>query len=103
MTVNMTGALGAYKQVVENTTAPGMAPRDEGPGKGFGDILSSAMSSVAQTGAAAETATVQALGGRADLNDVAMAVANADIALQTVVAVRDKVISAYQDILRMPM
>jgi flagellar hook-basal body complex protein FliE len=32
-----------------------------------------------------------------------MAVANADLALQTVVAVRDRVIQAYQEILRMPI
>ncbi|MEM6903398.1 MAG: flagellar hook-basal body complex protein FliE, partial [Pseudomonadota bacterium] len=35
--------------------------------------------------------------------DVVMAVNNAEITLQSVVSIRDRVISAYQEILRMPM
>ena len=41
--------------------------------------------------------------GKADLNDVVQAVTNAEVTLQTVTAVRDKVLNAYQEILRMPM
>jgi flagellar hook-basal body complex protein FliE len=32
-----------------------------------------------------------------------MSVSNAEVMLQTVTAIRDKVISAYQDIIRMPV
>ena len=39
--------------------------------------------------------------GNADIAQVATALANADATLQTVVAVRDRVISAYQDIIKM--
>jgi flagellar hook-basal body complex protein FliE len=41
------------------------------------------------------------LAGKAELSDVIAAVSQAEVSLQTVVAVRDKVIAAYQDIMRM--
>ena len=46
---------------------------------------------------------MKAVKGTADIQEVVMAVSNAEVALQTVVAVRDKVVSAYQDILQMPI
>lgn len=42
-------------------------------------------------------------GGNVDLADLVTAVSNAELTLNTVVAVRDRVISAYQDILKMPI
>ena len=45
----------------------------------------------------------QAATGKADLVDVVTAVAAAEATLETVVTVRDQVIKAYQDILRMPI
>ena len=52
---------------------------------------------------AGEAATLRAAAGKADITDVVTAVSQAEITLQTVVAVRDRVIQAYQDILRMPI
>jgi flagellar hook-basal body complex protein FliE len=46
---------------------------------------------------------MQAATGSADLASVTQAVTDAQVALQTVVAVRDRVISAYQDIIKMPI
>ena len=51
----------------------------------------------------AETLSMKQIAGEADLKDVIAAVANAEQTLETVVAVRDKVLSAYQDILKMPI
>jgi flagellar hook-basal body complex protein FliE len=50
-----------------------------------------------------EQASLQAATGKADLAQVTEAVNNAEVAMQTVVAIRDRVISAYQDIMRMPI
>ena len=41
--------------------------------------------------------------GRADVVDVVTAVAESETAIQTLVAVRDKVIAAYEEIMRMPV
>ncbi|NBX04163.1 MAG: flagellar hook-basal body complex protein FliE, partial [Alphaproteobacteria bacterium] len=42
-------------------------------------------------------------GGKVDLTDLVTAVSSAELTLNTVVAVRDKVINAYQEIIRMPI
>ena len=46
---------------------------------------------------------MQALVAPTDVSQVVMAVTNAEVTLETVVAVRDRVIQAYQDILKMPI
>ena len=50
---------------------------------------------------AAETATAKQVTGKGDLIDVVTAIGAAETALETVVAVRDRVVNAYQDIMRM--
>ena len=45
----------------------------------------------------------QAFVGHANLREVVEAVNAAEITLQTVVAVRDRMIAAYQEIMRMPV
>lgn len=103
MAINMTTAIGAYRQAATAGSEPGMAARGAAPGKSFKDIIADIGSEVVKTSAEAEKMTAQAMTGKADLNEVVIAVTNADVALQTVVAVRDRVIQAYQDILRMPI
>ena len=41
--------------------------------------------------------------GRTDMIDIVTAVAESETAMQTLVSVRDRVISAYEDIMRMPI
>ena len=73
------------------------------PGGGFGDILKSAMADVMKTSKAAETQMVSQAQGKAQLIDVVTAVSSAEQSLNTVMAIRDQVISAYQEIMRMPL
>jgi flagellar hook-basal body complex protein FliE len=81
-------------------SGPGMAARDNG---GFADMLRQASADAVGSMKAGETATLQAATGKADLSEVVTAVSNAEATLQTVAALRDRVISAYQEILRMPI
>jgi flagellar hook-basal body complex protein FliE len=55
------------------------------------------------TVAQGEHVSMQAAMGKADLAKVTEAVNNAEVAVQTVVAIRDRVVAAYQDIMRMPI
>lgn len=50
-----------------------------------------------------EAVSAKAAVGKADLTEVVTAVTNAEVTLQTVTAVRDRVVNAYQEILRMPI
>jgi flagellar hook-basal body complex protein FliE len=94
------GVAAAYR------SADGLAntPRTESTaGGGFGAALSRAMEQTVDAGRAADTTATQALTGQGSVTDVVMAVSRAELALQTAVAVRDKVVAAYQDVMRMPI
>ena len=70
----------------------------------FGNTLARALGDVVDQGNAAEAKAMQAIGGQGgNLTDVVTAVSKAELALQTTVAVRDRVVQAYQDIMRMPI
>jgi flagellar hook-basal body complex protein FliE len=73
------------------------------PAQGFGEMLSEALQNTVEASRASEAMASKAVAGKADVTDVVSAVTNAEMALDTVVAVRDRVISAYQEILRMPI
>ncbi|WP_448203223.1 flagellar hook-basal body complex protein FliE [Azospirillum sp. sgz302134] len=98
--VNPINAAAAYANTAAKTSGPGMAPRD---GVSFGDIMEQAAKDAVGTMKQGEKMTALAAVGQADLTDVVQAVTNAEVTLQTVTTVRDKVLSAYQEILRMPI
>jgi flagellar hook-basal body complex protein FliE len=93
----------AYLSTAQAMSGVATQPASGLSGPGFGDILNSAVSSISQAGASAEGAITNAAMGKADLVDVVTAVAAAEATLETVVAVRDEVIKAYQEIMRMPI
>jgi flagellar hook-basal body complex protein FliE len=80
-----------------------LAGQASGAGANFGSLLQGTLESVAQSGKAAETQALAAASGKADIVDVVTAVAESEAAMETLVAVRDRVISAYEDIMRMPI
>jgi flagellar hook-basal body complex protein FliE len=72
-------------------------------GPDFGDMLKSAMTDAVQASKTAEKQIANQVAGKADLVDVVTAISSASTSLETVMAVRDQVISAYQEIMRMPI
>jgi flagellar hook-basal body complex protein FliE len=73
-------------------------------GTDFADLVQQAAGDAVGALKTGEAQSLQAVTtGKADLTAVTEAVNNAEIALQAVLAVRDKVISAYQDISKMPI
>ena len=74
-----------------------------GTGADFSALLGNALSGVVDAGHQADTQSRQALLGQANLTDVVNAVSQADLALQTTTAIRDRVVQAYQDIIKMPI
>jgi len=102
MPVNIGGALSAYAKT--GLESPGLEPRkSEDPGSDFLNLVKQAAESAMETGKAGEAASMRAVAGNADISEVVTAVANAEVTLQTAIAIRDKVISAYQEIARMPL
>jgi flagellar hook-basal body complex protein FliE len=72
-------------------------------GSSFGDVLGGVLKDAMQSGKEAETKAAGLVQGKGDLVDVVSAMNSAEMSLETVVAIRDKVISAYQEIMRMPI
>jgi len=104
MAIDALSAAKAYANVQKAANQASGADTAAAPGGlGFGDILKSAMSDVVTTSRTAESQMVAQVQGKAELVDVATALSAAETSLQTVMAVRDQVISAYQEIMRMPI
>lgn len=72
-------------------------------GPSFGDMLRAGIQDTIDTVKIGEASSAAAIAGKADLNDVVQAITKAELTLQTVVAIRDRLVTAYQDILRMPI
>jgi flagellar hook-basal body complex protein FliE len=70
-------------------------------GLSFGDVLKEAVGGVLDTGRKSDAQTVAMASGKANVMDVVTAVAETDVAVSTLVSVRDKVIAAYEDIMKM--
>ena len=102
MAVAPTTALQAYRHV--DSGAQGLAGSGSpASGTSFSAAMSRALTSVVESSRGAEQGAMKAIAGGDDLTDVVTAVAKAELMLQTTVAVRDRVVQAYQDIMRMPI
>ena len=106
MAVDFSTAVNAYRQAAAGVTsgkpaAPAAAAEENG--ESFSSMVADTLKQAVKGGREAETLSMKQIAGEADLKDVIAAVANAEQTLETVVAVRDKVLSAYQEILKMPI
>jgi flagellar hook-basal body complex protein FliE len=72
-------------------------------GTEFADVLTRAVAGAVQSGHAAENQAMAAIAGGGNLTELVQAVSRAELALQTTTAIRDRVVSAYQEIMHMPM
>ncbi len=108
MPVDFSTAVNAYRQASKgmelgNVAKPTSSIGGAEDGNSFVGMVTDSLKSSVQVGREAEELSLKQISGEADLKDVVTAVANAEHTLETVVAVRDKVLSAYQEILRMPI
>ena len=93
----------AQKGMGISDNLPGLgAPQAPAQG-GFGELVKSAISDAVGASKQAEHQMAAQVAGKAELVDVVTAISAAESSLETVMAVRDQVISAYQEIMRMPI
>ena len=101
MSIGALDATSAYGKVAGLGGALGKSVgKTEGAG-GFGSMVEGLVSGTADQMRAAEAASARQVAGKGDLIDVVTAIGAAETALDTMVAVRDRVVSAYTDIMRM--
>ncbi len=98
-------AVNSYNNAAKGKSfeSPTMDPANDIKQGEFADLVKSAIDEAVRIGERSEQLTIQGINERADVTQVVTAVAEAELTLQTVVTVRDKVIEAYKDIIRMPM
>lgn len=94
-------AANAYAAVQGGGMSTGAAAPTAQPG--FSEMLQNIMTETVQSTRAAETQMTMATQGQGNMIDVVTAISSAEASLETVIAVRDQVISAYQEIMRMPI
>ncbi len=92
-------AAGAYGKLLGQN----QSSKATGSGENFQNMLTDVISETKAATGNAEQLSMKQLSGEGDLINMVTAMNNAEMAVSSVIAVRDKVISAYNDIIRMPM
>jgi flagellar hook-basal body complex protein FliE len=97
-----TVAANAYANLARilGTAGTSKGSNDES-GPSFAALLKDAVGSVMEAGKKSDAQTVAMASGKANVMDVVTAVAETDVAVSTLVSVRDKVIQSYEDIMKM--
>ena len=95
--VNRVGSLARAPQTSKATSDVATS------GLSFGESLMSMVESVEQQGADANASVSNMLDKSGDVHDAMIALQRAEMSLQLTVQIRNKLVSAYQDIMRMPI
>jgi flagellar hook-basal body complex protein FliE len=98
-------AANAYANLARMMESGGAAGKasEGGSGPSFAAVLKDAIGSVMESGRKSDAQTVAMASGKANVMDVVTAVADTDVAVSTLVSVRDRVIQSYEDIMKMPI
>ncbi|NLF34793.1 MAG: flagellar hook-basal body complex protein FliE [Clostridiales bacterium] len=93
--------MGAMSGLTEASRS-GQTDRGTGSGTSFSDVLSEAMAGYRQAERGGDAATLDLLTGRTnDLSDTLIATEKAELALGLTIAVRNKAVDAYQEVMNM--
>ena len=103
MSIGALDAALAYGRSVGAGSSPSSMAGAAGEAEGgnFGGMVENLVTGAAGAMRTAEAASAAQVVGKGDLIDVVTAIGAAEMALDTLVAVRDKVVNAYSDIMRM--
>lgn len=103
MDINAFNAARTYGAAQSLLKSPSPAPRSDGakPGEGFdpGKIAGDMAAALTKS----EQASTDFMLGKADPHSVVEALAAAELAVETAVTLRNKVVEAYQELMRMPV
>lgn len=96
-------AINAYQSAAKAADAERSEAAQGAGGDEFAQLVRGAIDEAVRIGERSEQLSIDGIHDRADISEVVTAVAEAEVTLQTVVTIRDKVIDAYREILRMPI
>ena len=81
----------------------GIGAGGDSAGPSFGAMVKDAIGSVIESGKKSDGQSQAMAAGKANIVDVVTAVAETEVAIDTLVSVRDKVVQAYEEIMKMPI
>lgn len=93
---------GAYGNA-KNLKAPTLVEGGEAKTESFGDMLRSAAAQSVENVRQGDEVATQGLTGKAGIQQVVEATMTMESTVRVSVAVRDKIVEAYQDVMRMPI
>lgn len=93
-------SIGRIPSQLPELRGPGPAAR---PGGSFGDVLGQALGQVEALQQAGDAQATAAANGQGNLHEVALALEKADISMRVATKVRNKLVEAYQEVMRMPV
>jgi flagellar hook-basal body complex protein FliE len=100
-------AASAYANIARLATDPSQALANAagaGSGEGsFASLLKDAVGAIVETGRKSDAQAQALVNGKSNMVDVVTAVAETQVAVDAMVAVRDRVIQAYEEIMKMPI
>lgn len=107
MTTSFNAATAAYTnaaRLINHVAKPPEAPAgNAGQVNDFAKVLADTVQGMVDAGRVADTKAMDLVNGKGDIVDVVTAISQTEIAIETMVSVRDRVISAYEEIMRMPI
>lgn len=107
MSTPFNAATAAYSNASRLITQAAKPQTDQlasvGQGPDFAKLLSESVQGVVEAGKVSDQMSLDLVNGKADIVDVVTAISQTEIAMETMVTVRDRVISAYEEIMRMPI
>ena len=106
--VSPLSAAGAYAKLARLADPAANMPKvgaggGDSAGPSFGALVKDAIGSVIESGKKSDGQSQAMAAGKANIVDVATAVTETEVAIEAMVSVRDKVIAAYEEIMRMPI
>jgi flagellar hook-basal body complex protein FliE len=96
-------AYASLARLTDPTSGLSKGAQEGSSGPNFGDMVKEAIGSLTQASRASDAQSQAMAAGKANIVDVVTAVAETEVAIDTLVSVRDKVVSAYEEIMRMPI
>ena len=101
-----TAAYGNASRLINLATKPNTdltALANPNGDQNFADILAQQVQGVVDAGKTSDAMAIDMVNGKANVVDMVTALSETEIAIESMVTVRDRVISAYEEIMRMPI
>ena len=93
----------ASRLIADQAKSSSGAAGSPSQGTDFGKFLTEQLQGVMDAGKTSDKMSMDLVNGKGNVVDVVTAVSQTQLAMESMVAVRDKVISAYEEIMRMPI